>query len=1353
MSTKARHKLVEAARDAWVKRLIDPSRANTLLFFRDLKVGMLELPVESKAVAALVEGGHVNSNDLVKALPQVRPEAIARSIKTVREKAISNREEKGVDTLQLALGMATWPALDGGRPYNAPVLLVPLRIEARGQGGLDMLLQVAGEPRLNPVLEHVLREDYEIEIDGAALVDACSTEDDEGAWTVHPAQLYAGLQQMVSAKIAEFRVVPRALVANFHFARMSMVEDLRRNGPQLAASDLVAAVAGDVATRDRLGKVDASFAPRYDQRKPDEDYFVLLSDSTQQAAIEAAEHGLNLVVQGPPGTGKSQTIANLIAQAVARGQRVLFVAEKRAALDAVIKRLSHKDVGLGHLILDLHGASVSRKQVMASLKLALEEMDASLAPQGVEVLHREFEERRRELNEHARRINTPLAPLGLSPLQTLGALVRVAPAAQTQLRMDASSWRNLTPESLRSVRETMRDMASRPALHLGTSPSAWNQARLFDSAAATRALELSRSAGREALPQLRTVLAQAAADAGIAAPRSLAAAIELAQVLREAARLHQSLKPEVYAADPAALARALAPARKGWAARTLAFLFDGAYRQARARMRAVLQGAPRPVSGLLDLAEQAAAHATRWRAFSTTSAPPAPSAATEGLHAAAERLNTVCDELRQLVPDLATALADLDALEAQLRALTVDVETAFQIPEVRQHQAGLREAGFGPLVDELRQQGIDPSLYAARAEHFVLATALEAVYSAEPKLASFRGSAHQDIVRRFRELDAQRMQLAAHRVRRLHAQAVIAAMNAHPSEDQLVRREASKKARHKPLRVLLEEAPHVLTRLAPCWVASPLSVSQLLAASNNHFDLVVFDEGSQIPPEDAVPALYRARQVVAAGDQHQMPPTPFFATAVDADDMGSNEVGDATQLQAEESIAGFESLLAALESFLPNRMLSWHYRSEDERLIAFSNNEVYSKRLVTFPGARAHMAITHVLVPNDAALEGQEDSSAREVERVVELVLEHARTRPSESLGVITMGIKHANRVQSALDKRVNELAATEPQLRAFFDLTRDERFFVKNLETVQGDERDAILLSIGYGKDASGNVPLRFGPLLQESGYRRLNVAITRAKRRMCVVSSFRAEELDLSRSGARGLAMLKGYLQYAQSGGERLGNADRPDDQPLSDLEADIRSALEAKGLTLRTQYGASRFRIELVALHPERSGQPILAIECDGASYHASSTARDRDRLRQHHLERLGWVYHRIWAADWCRDREAEVERVLSVYRRAVAGTPSPAESQSPPSATATPPPAAALAAAPARSAPKPRLRARESITDYPPQELVALMRWIQSDGVLRTDEELIREAFDELPFQQLGSRIRQCLADAVERSRLG
>ncbi len=1370
--TSHTRRLVEAAREAWIKRLIDPSRGNALLFFRDLKVGMLELPHAGVAVAELLAGGRVDLAELRRALPNAKPEALARSLQTVRTKAVSNKEEKGVETLQLALGMAGWPALDGGKPYNAPVLLVPLAIESRGQGGLDLVLHVAGEPRLNPVLLHVLHEDYALEIDGEALVEACSTEDEEGDWAVDPTTLFQQLVAAARPNIAEFQVTPRALVANFHFARMSMVEDLRQHADQLAASPMIAAIAGDVDARQQLGRMDAAWEPRHDQRQPGEDYHVLLADSSQQAAIEVAEQGQSLVVQGPPGTGKSQTIANLIAQSVATGKRVLFVAEKRAALDAVIKRLSYKDVGLGHLVLDLHGAAVSRKQVMASLKLSLELVGASTPPKGADALHREFEERRRELNDHARRMNTALAPLGKSPLLILGALLRSPGGARTDLRLGAQAWTSLGAESLRALRATMEAVAMRPQLHLGTSSSPWNQARLATSSEAEQALATSRALLQEALPRLRRVLVAAAGDAGIAVPTTLVAALELAQVLEEAGRLHASLDPRVHDSDPDALVRALAPARKGWLGRTMAALFDGEYRRARKAMRALVRGAPRSAGEVLGLAEQAARHGARWRVLSPMGAPPAPSSSSAELLAAAEQVARECASLRALVPDLAPDAEPLEVLEAKLRALRDDAATAFEIPEVRRNQELLRSHGCGELLEELRAQAVPADLHVARFEHLVHSTALEAAYAAEPKLASFRGATHQDVVRRFRALDHERLQLAAKRVRRLHAESVIAAMNEHPDEAQLVRKEASKKARHKPLRKLLDEAPHVLTRLAPCWVASPLSVSQLLAASNDHFDLVVFDEGSQIPPEDAVPALYRARQVVAAGDQHQMPPTHFFATAVDADDMGADDADNALARRAEESIAGFESLLASLESFLPNRLLAWHYRSEDERLITYSNAEVYSKRLVTFPGARSHKAIEHVLVPHDPALGGQEGSASREVERVVELVLAHARTRPHESLGVITMGIKHANRVQAAIDKRVQELARTEPDLRAFFDLARDERFFVKNLETVQGDERDAIILTIGYGKDASGNLPLRFGPLLQDAGYRRLNVAITRAKRRMCVVSSFAAEELDLKKSGARGLSMLKGYLQYAQSGGERLAANERADEHELNEFECDIRDVLEARGLHLRAQYGASRFRIDLVAMHPQRLGQPILAIECDGASYHSSATARDRDRLRQHHLERLGWTFHRIWSTDWFRDREAELAALLRAYEEAIRradlahasalkppnppppihqDAPTPTPPVTPTIAHPTAPPApqpAQVAESPSRTLPRPRLPHADSIDDYTRAHLVALLHWIASDGLLRTNEELMRVAREELGFEKMGSRIRRRLEEAVE-----
>jgi len=345
------------------------------------------------------------------------------------------------------------------------------------------------------------------------------------------------------------------------------------------------------------------------------------------------------------------------------------------------------------------------------------------------------------------------------------------------------------------------------------------------------------------------------------------------------------------------------------------------------------------------------------------------------------------------------------------------------------------------------------------------------------------------------------------------------------------------------------------------------------------------------------------------------------------------------------------------------------------------------------------------------------------------------------------MGIRHANRIQAELDRVLSEL----PDLSDFFSLDREEHFFVKNLENVQGDERDAIILSIGYGKTASGDLPHRFGPLTQDVGYRRLNVAITRARRRMCVISSFSHNEIDLNRSGSRGVQLLKAFLEYAASGGTRFPECERAGEVSLNPFEADVRDALEARGIKTRPQYGASRYRIDLVAMHPEKPGQPVLAIECDGASYHSSPTARDRDRLRQSQLERLGWRFHRIWSTDWFYRRELEIERLVSAYREAVRYVDSLSTEASPVQATAKVHPVAQFeqqVVAVQKRGPRPSIPERKTIDHYSDRELQEIAEWIISDGLLRTDEELIREIFDMLPSKRLGKRIRERLKTVVE-----
>jgi len=1354
-------RIVDDARNVWMRRLIDHSRANALLFYRDLKVGTLDLTAATKAVGRLLAGEELKVESLVSlgryadspdpiAPPQAEAEAhrkVRSALVALQRKALSNLEEKGIETLHLAMGMATWPASDGGRPYNAPVLLLPARIKARGRTGNDLRLAVAGEPHINPVLLYVLEEDYAIRIDASAMLSECGGEDESGQWHINPEKVFERIERAATS-IPSFGVTRRVVLANFQFAKMAMVEDLKRNGDAIASSVIVAAIAGHVPSRQKLAQAVVNIEPRQlDNRPASDDYLVLDADSSQHRVIVLVGKGQNGVIQGPPGTGKSQTISNLIAQSIAEGRRVLFVAEKRAALDAVIKRLSHPDVGLGHLVLDLHGASVSRKEVMARLAHALEQIRHALPADGAEAVHREFEVRRKQLNEHAQRVNQIRQPTGLSVNQMIGRLVRLPAAANCALRFRGKTLNELTAERASEVRQWLLEAAANPTLFLGIDPSPWNNADIKDNSRAQEALDLATQAANELWPEFERLLEQRVNQLGVRSPQSLGEVAAFLSIFRDVRSIRKQYGGEIFLSNPGELAKALQPAAAGWFARIRAFLTNPLYRAARKRLLA-LRRERAPTATLRQEALQAEDVLRRWKAFAPSSTVPVEADAEIELITAFDALNEATKKLGAITEAGPFDDMPLSAAGERLRDLAADRQTPFRLPGIHALRLRLSEKGLGDFVADLRKQGVAAEHWPARFEYVWLYSALEQALGSDPALASFNGRTHEQIIEDFEHLDRERIRLAAQRVRRLHGEHAIEAMNRHFDQADLVRRETAKKSRHIPLRELLARAPDVLTRITPCWVASPLSVSQLLDSSKRHFDIVIFDEASQILQEEAVPALYRAEQVVVAGDRHQLPPTTFFATVVE----GADEIPDEDKTgKTADAILGFESLLDTLEAFLPNWLLEWHYRSEDERLIAFSNAHVYSGRLVTFPSARGQEVIRHILVPHDPGLGEQEESASREVEEVVRQALLHAETRRHESLGVITMGIKHANRIQAALDRALDR----RPDLADFFSLDCEERFFVKNLETVQGDERDAIILSIGYGKTANGDLPHRFGPLTQDVGYRRLNVAITRARRRMCVISSFSHNEIDLNRSGSRGVQLLKAYLEYAASGGTRLPEVERAGEISLNPFEADIRDALEAKGIKTRPQFGASRYRIDLVAMHPKKPGRPVLAIECDGASYHSSATARDRDRLRQAHLQRLGWRFHRIWSIDWFYHREQELERAIAAYEEAVRWADRSDGDTCPGQAPGGAQPMTQAQQQPVvrQRRPRPPVPARETIDQYSDRELRQIAEWIASDGLLRTDEELIREIFETLPFQRLGNRIRERLKIVVETMRRG
>ena len=879
-------------------------------------------------------------------------------------------------------------------------------------------------------------------------------------------------------------------------------------------------------------------------------------------------------------------------------------------------------------------------------------------------------------------------------------------------------------------------------LFLRTDPSEWTGAKLANGAVVQQTTDAVRRLVNECWPALQTSLSAVIATSKAPNPNTLEELSSLLGLLNGINTTLECFEPAIFEQDLEAIKVALNPAKNRLSV-TLAWCFKRKYRRARRQVRELRRNGEKSTAKLLNVVTMAVAQLRRWNML----APGRPPVICDGLGDCRSALDRTLAEIETLAPVLARGdlrRYSIDGLQHLCNTLAADSFTPLRLPRLTQIEQRLSELGIAALRDEIRKRRPAPPVWPKLLEYAWLASSLDRARNEDPNLAGFNGGTHQRFREEFCELDRERLNLSVQRVRRAHAEQALGAMNAHQDQEDLIRHEAAKRARHLPFRKLLAQAPHVLTALRPCWFASPLSVSELMPAARQYFDVVLFDEASQVLPEDAVPALLRASTAVVAGDQNQLPPTTFFDLSGDEDE----------EVESASAVQGFESLLDQMIGLIERPWsLGWHYRSLDESLIAFSNRHIYGDRLITFPGAGGPPALSHVLVPFIPDQDGQEVSSSAEVRRVVELVLKHATERPSETLGVIAMGINHARRVEAA----VEDAWISRPDLEAFFAQDKNERFFVKNLERVQGDERDAIILTVGYGKDRSGRLLYRFGPLLAKGGERRLNVAITRARRRMTIVSSFDHRDMDPGRTKARGAELLRLYIEYAASRGKRLGDQGQLA-FPENSFEADVQNALQSKGIQLIPQYGVSKYRIDFVAKHPKRPGRLVLAIECDGASYHSAYTARDRDRLRQQHLEALGWRFHRIWSTDWFMRRDQEIDRAVAAYRAAVvhadrsdtSGGGSTANSGGPGENGSNRTPDISAASSVNLRRPRPHVPIRANIDVYSPSELLALVDWIESDGRLRTDQELSDEMVKALGFKRRGARIDEAIRKAIAQS---
>jgi very-short-patch-repair endonuclease len=607
-------------------------------------------------------------------------------------------------------------------------------------------------------------------------------------------------------------------------------------------------------------------------------------------------------------------------------------------------------------------------------------------------------------------------------------------------------------------------------------------------------------------------------------------------------------------------------------------------------------------------------------------------------------LDTFASEVRLRRDELDRASDHLGA------ALALTKRIAGAWPKTREwcswqkaRQEGM-QLGLAPVIARLESTDGHTIDIPALFERSFRRTLLFEIIERESALRDFFGREHNERIERFRELDEKLATLSRDLIR---ARLAAGIPRDHGNDDipkaeiGLLRKEIGKRMRHIPVRQLLGRIPTLLPRLKPCVLMSPLSVAQYLEASHETFDVVIFDEASQIPVWDAIGAIARGTQLIIVGDPKQLPPTNFFSSG------GSDDDDDLTPGEYKD----LESILDELMTHgLRHKRLQWHYRSRHEGLITFSNRQYYENDLLTFPSPEmAHGGVRFRHLPDARYDKGKSRTNRVEAEALVQELISRLldEKAPRRSYGVVTFSQAQQQLIENLLDEERRK----HPEIENHFGdepPIEGEPVFVKNLENVQGDERDVIFFSVCYGIDEAGKISMNFGPLNRDGGERRLNVAVTRAKHEVLVFSGLKGDQIDLTRTRARGVRDLKYFLDYADRGPRALiaANQASPHGEADSEFERMVADRIRAAGFEVHHQVGCSGYRIDLAVVDPENPGRYLLGVECDGATYHRAATARDRDKLRQAILEGLGWKLHRIWSTDWWHDSKKEMETLRNV-----------------------------------------------------------------------------------------------------------
>ncbi len=1244
-------------------------------------------------------------------------ETVKRIVKLYRS-AKASLEENGSNTLYLALGFLKWYETDiSEKARYAPLVMIPLEIVRKSARQGYVIRARDEEPQFNITLLEKLRGEFDIRIPG---LDPMPT-DDSG---VDLKRIFAIVRKAVMDK-KRWDVVEYAFIGQFSFSQYIMWNDIGARGKELEENPVVKGLVEGALQEDfpplvEADTLDSTF-------KPSDMAIPMNTDSSQLAAICSAAKGCSFVLHGPPGTGKSQTITNIIANALFNGKSVLFIAEKMAALSVVQKRL--EKIGLGPFCLELHSNKSNKTSITAQLEKALN-FTRRKSPEEYESEAAKLHQLRQNLNGTMEKIHK-VHPSGYSLYDAIceyeryrdyeGKLRIPSDKTDTADKKLIGEWID-NCEKLVVAAEACGDIASHP-LSIWKVPQYTESVRSQIDALLQKILN-SLNTLEPILDEICNSLPglQIDSDEKLRAfqqfilnlegpdeipPKLLASLNDLvAEEVRtvcSTGRKHsylqqkilQNFEPEIFSIDALALRSSWKEAEIKWFLPRY-FATNKVLRQVQVyarNPRAVQKSQlPQLLNDLVDfgkakqaIGESSASLENLYGNF------------WQGQKSDWNLLEKQCNAVEPLLRPLASlfdssSLASLLPHIAKLKKFRdtyLALFTRFNdtlstlksqwedlarqtymsngflpvgpswISETRKTVTRWKSAlplwrewcsyqnykaiacgyGLGCIPEAIEGkavslQGILPALKESIAYNLCVK------YIDEDKtLSTVTGALLQLEIDRYREScgkfeDLTRKELVA----RLSANIPTSTFASNSSEIGILKKNIANKCRGNSIRKLFDSIPNLLRRLTPCMLMSPISVAQYIDPSAPKFDLVIFDEASQLPTCEAVGAIARGKSLIVVGDPKQMPPTSFFKKGYSDEDNIDKE--------------DLESILDdCLAISMPETHLLWHYRSKDESLIAFSNYRFYDHELYTFPSPNdIEGAVKFIPVQGyyDRSNTRQNKAEAEAIVKEVVKRLNNPETR-RQSIGIVTFSVVQQTLIEDLLDREFARNPVLEDYARG-----NGEPIFVKNLESVQGDERDIIMFSIGYGPDANGNVSMNFGPINNIGGWKRLNVAVTRSRYEMLVFSTLQPEQITPGRTSSRGVDELKAFLTFAKQGKSSLAKLERSkdegEDSPSQDyIRKSIASELQKYGYRAETDVGCSKYKLDIAVVHPEKPSEYILGILCDGETYRSSATARDRNISQQGMLEALGWNIMRLWSVEWFLNRESRPYVIAEIQKK--------------------------------------------------------------------------------------------------------